>query len=134
MSNVLFRMFAHKMHLLVQGLYALHICSCVVGKFDFLTSAHPFRTPVEIAHIYGTTYFAGDGVEACLPPLDRFAGTFWSQCKMYDVLFLHLSDDAKDDVASFFTVYRNTTEFSEKPSQRSPEKFSFDHAVRLAAD
>lgn len=134
MSNVLFRMFAHKMHLLVQCLYALHVSSCVVGKFDFLTSAHPLRTPVEIAHIDRAANFAGDGVKASLPPLDRLAGTFWSQCKMYDVLFLHLSDDAENDVASFFTVYRNTTEFSEKPSQRSPEKFSFDHAVRLAAD
>ena len=133
MSNVLFRMFAHKMHLLVQGLYALHICSCVVGKFDFLTSAHPLRTPVEIAHIDRAANFAGDGVEASLPPLDRLAGSFRSQCKMYDVLFLHLSDDAENDVATSFPINRNPSQFSEQPSQRTPEKFTFDHAIRFSA-
>ena len=126
-------MLADQVHLLIQSLYTFHISSGVIRQFHLLATADTLGSPVEIAHIDRAANFAGDGVEASLPPLDRLAGSFRSQCKMYDVLFLHLSDDAENDVATSFPINRNPSQFSEQPSQRTPEKFTFDHAIRFSA-
>ena len=127
-------MFSDKMHLLIEGLDALHVGSCIVSQLDLLAAADALCAPVEITHVYRTSDLAGDCVESCLPSLHRLTCSFRCECKVHYLAGLHLPDDAEDNVAASFSVYRDTSELTEKPSERPPEKLSFYHAVRLAAN
>lgn len=126
-------MFSDKVHLLVEGLYALHVCSCIVGKFYLLAAADALCAPVEVTHVYRAANFAGDCVESGLPSFYRLACSLRSEREVYDLACLHLLDYAEDYVAASLSVNRDTSELAEKPSERAPEKLTFHHAVRLAA-
>ena len=134
MCDVHFRMFADKVHLLIQCLYALHVCSCIVSQLDLVAATDALCAPVEVSHVYRATYFMGDSVEACLPSLARLTCAFRCKCKVYYLACLHFLDYAEDDVAASLSVHRNASELAQKPSEWSPEKFSLYHAVRLTAD
>ena len=127
------RMLADKVHFLIHGLYALHVCSCIVGQLNLLATADALCTPVEVTHVYRASYLACNCVEACLPSSYRLACSFWCKRKMNHLAGFHLLDDAEDDVAASLSVNRYAAHLAEKPSERSPEEFSFHHAVRLSA-
>ena len=126
-------MLADKVHLLIQCLYALHVCSGIVSQLDLVAAADTLCAPIEIAHVYRTSYFAGDCVETGLPSSDRLACSFRCKCKVDDLACLHLLDDAEDNIAASLSVYRDSSKLAEKPSERSPEQLTLHHAVRLAA-
>ena len=126
-------MLAYKLHLLIERLYSCQICLWIVSKLYLVTSADALCAPIEISHINRTSDFACNCMESCLPALYRLAGSFWCQSKVYDLLSLHLLDDTEGYVAASLSVYRNASHLSEKPSERSPEQFSLDHAVWFAA-
>ena len=92
-------MLADKVHILIHLLYALHVCSCIICQLNLVATADALCTPVEISHIYRTSYFAGDCVEAGLPSFHRLAGSFRSKCQVDYFACLHLFDDAEDNVA-----------------------------------
>ena len=133
MCDVHFRMFADKVHLLIQCLYALHVCSCIVSQLDLVAATDALCAPVEVAHVYRATYLAGDCVEAGLPSFDRLTCSFWSKCKVHNLTCLHFLDHAQNYIAASLSVYRDSSELALKPSEWSPEKFSLYHAVRLTA-
>ena len=126
-------MLSDEMHLFVQGLDSGHVRLCVIGKLDLMSAADTLCSPVEVAHIYRASYLTCNCMEAGLPSLDRFSRTFRCEGQMYDLAAFHLFDDAEGYIASPLSVYRYTAKFSEEPSERTPEKFSLDHAVRLSA-
>ena len=134
MCNVHLRMLADEVHFLVHCLDAYYVCSCVVCQLNLMAAADTLCAPVEITHVYRTSHLACDSMETCLPSLDRLTCTFRCECKVNDLLRLHLLDDAESDVATSFSVYRDSSHLAEKPSERAPEKLSLDHAVRLSAD
>ena len=125
-------MLSDKVHFLIKSLNACHIGFCIICKFYFLSAADALCAPVEISHIYRTSYLACDSVEACLPSLDWLACAFRCKSKVYNRSSLHLIDYAEGYVAASLSVDRNTAEFAQKPSEWSPEKLTFNHAVRLA--
>jgi len=125
-------MFSGKMHFFIKSLDACHICLRIVGKFYLLSTTHSFCSPVEISHIYRASHLAGDGVETGLPAFYWLAGSFRSKGKVYYRSVFHLVDDAQSHIAAFLSVNRNSAQFSQKPSERTPEKFTLDHTVRLA--
>ena len=133
MSYVHLRMFCDKVHFLIKCLYPCHVSSCVIGKFHLLSSADALGAPVEVAHVYRAANLSCDGVESCLPTFYRLACAFWSQCQMDDLLCLHLLDYAECDIAASLSVHRDASHLAEQPSERAPEQFAFDHAVRLSA-
>ena len=126
-------MLSDKVHIFIQLLYALHIGSCIVSQLDLVAAADTLCAPIEIAHVYRTSYFAGDCVETGLPSFYRLACSLRSEREVYDLACLHLLDYAEDYVAASLPVNRDTSELAEKPSERAPEKLTFHHAVRLAA-
>ena len=125
-------MFSDKMHLLIEGLDALHVGSCIVSQLDLLAAADALCTPVEVSHVYWASDLAGDCVESCLPSLYRLACSLRCKCKVHYLAGLHFPDDAEDNVAASLSVNRDTSELTEKPSERTPEELSLYHAVRLA--
>ena len=126
-------MLSDKVHVLIKGLNACHVGLCVIRKFNFLSSAYALCAPVEISHVYRTSHLAGNCMEACLPALYRLACAFRSKCQMHYGSPFHLIDDAESHIAASLSVHRNASQLAQKPSERTPEKFSLDHAVRLAA-
>ena len=126
-------MLADKMHFLVQRLDSGHVRSCVVSKLYLLSAADALCTPIEVAHVYRTSYLACNRMETGLPSFHRLSGAFRCEGKMHDLAAFHLFDDAEGYIASPLSVYRYTAKFSEKPSERTPEKLSLDHAVRFSA-
>lgn len=127
-------MFSGKMHFFIESLDACHVGFRIISKFHFMTAAHPFCAPVEISHIYGTSHLTGDSVESGLPAFYRLAGTLRCKSKMYHRGLLHLVDDAEGDIAASFPVNRDSAHLAQKPSEWAPEKLTFNHTVRLAAD
>ena len=127
-------MLSDKVHFLIKSLNASHVGLRVIRKFYFLSTAYALCTPVEVSHIYRTSYLARDSMETCLPSLHWLASAFRCECKVYDRRLLHLVDYAECNVAASLSVYRNTSEFAEKPSEWTPEKLALDHAVRFSAD
>lgn len=127
-------MLSDKVHFLIQSLYTFHISSGIIRQLHFLASAYALCAPIEISHIYRTSHFSGYSMEAGLPTLYRLAGTFRSKSQMNCFLRFHLLDDAECYIASFFSVYRNASKFSQKPSHRSPEKLTFHHTIWLSSD
>ena len=127
-------MFSGKMHFFIKRLDTCHISLCIIRKFNFMTTADAFCSPVEISHIYRTSYLTRNCVEAGLPTFYRLACSLWCKCKVYNRSPLHLIDYAESYVASSFAVNRNASKLAQKPSERSPEKFSLDHAVRLSTN
>ena len=126
-------MLSDKVHVLIEGLNACHVSFWVIRKFYFLSTADALCSPIEITHVYRASYLAGDCVETCLPSLDWLACAFRCKSKVYNRSSLHLIDYAEGYVAASLSVDRNSSEFAEKPSERSPEKFSLNHTVRLSA-
>ena len=126
-------MFSDKVHLLVEGLYALHVCSCIICQLNLVATADALCAPVEISHVNRTSNFAGDCVEAGLPSFYRLACSFWSKCQVDYLACLHFLDDTEDNVAASLSINRDTSKLAEQPSERTPEKLTFHHAVRLAA-
>ena len=127
-------MLSDKVHFLIESLNACHIGFCVIRKFYFLSAADALCTPVEVSHIHRTSYLACDSMETCLPSLHWLASAFRCECKVDDRRLLHLVDYAECNVAASLSVYRNTSELAEKPSEWTPEKLALDHAVRLSSD
>ena len=125
-------MLADKVHFLVEGLDALHVGSCIVGQLDLLAAADALCAPVEISHIHRAANLAGNCVETGLPSLYRLTCSLRCKCKVHYLACLHLPDDAEDNVAASLSVNRNTSELTEKPSERAPEELSFYHAVWFA--
>ena len=109
MCNVHFRMLADKVHFLIHCLYALHVRSCVVSQLYLLAAADALCAPIEVTHVYGTSYFAGNCVEASLPSSDRLACSFRSKRKVYYLTCLHFLDHAQNDIAASLSVYRYST-------------------------
>ena len=126
-------MLSDKVHFLIQSLYACHVGFSIVCKFHFMSTADPLGSPVEIAHIYRTSYLSCDSVESCLPTLYRFARAFRGKSEMYDRCPFHLVYHAESHVTSSLSVYRDSSHLAKQPSERAPEKFSLYHAVRLSA-
>ena len=126
-------MLSDKVHLLIKSLNAGHVGFCVIRKFYFLSVADAFGSPVELSHIYWASDLACYGVETGLPSLDRLACALWCKCKVHDRCLFHFVDYAESDIASSFSVNRNTSHLAENPSERSPEQFTLDHAVWLAS-
>ena len=126
-------MISYEVHFLVHSLDTLHISSCVIGKLYLVATADAFCSPVEISHIYRTSDLACDSVETCLPALYRLACSFRCEGEVNHLLCLHLPDHAENYIAASLSVDRNSSELAEKPSERSPEKFSLDHTIRLSA-
>ena len=133
MCDVHFRMFADKVHFLIQCLYALHVCSCVVSQLDLVAATDALCAPVEVAHVYRATYLAGDCVEACLPSFDRLACSLRSKRKVHYLTCLHFLDHAQNYIAASLSVYRYSTELAQKPTEGAPEKFTLYHAVWFSA-
>ena len=109
-------MLSDKVHVLIKSLNAYHVCLCVIRKFYLVSAADALRAPVEISHVYRTTYLACDSVESCFPTLYRLTGSFWCKGEMDCLLCLHLLDDAQDDVTAFLPVDRNAAKLAEEPS------------------
>ena len=126
-------MLSDKVHFLIKSLNASHVGLRVIRKFYFLSTAYALCTPVEVSHIYRTSYLARDSMETCLPSLCRLAGAFRSKSKVNDRCSLHFIDNAEGYAAASLSVYRYASKLAEKPSERAPEKLALDHAVRLAA-
>ena len=133
LRHIHLRMFSYELHILVKSLDACHIGLCVICEFHLVSSADALGAPIKVTHIYRASNLAGDCMEAGLPSLHSFAGALWSKCKMYDIFALHLLDYAQCYVAASLSVHRDASELSEKPSERSPEHLSLDHAVWLSA-
>ena len=125
-------MFADKLHIFVECLNAGHIRLSIVCKLYLVATADTLCAPVEISHIYRTSYLTCNCVEACLPSFDCLASSFRCESEMNDILALHLLDDAEGNVAASFSVNRNASKLTEKPSERAPEHFALDHTVRFA--
>ena len=87
-------MLSDKVHLLIKSLNACHVGLCIIRKFYFLSTTDALCAPIEISHIYRTSYLACDCVEACLPSLYWLACSFWSKCKMHNRRALHFVDYA----------------------------------------
>ena len=126
-------MLSDKVHLLIQLLYALHVCSSIVCQLYLMAAADALCAPVEITHVYRASHFAGDCMESGLPSFYRLACSFRSEREVYDLACLHLLDYAEDNVAASLSVDRDASKLTEQPSERAPEKLTFHHAVRLAA-
>ena len=126
-------MLSDEVHFLVESLDACHVGLCIIGKLDLLTAAHSLGSPVEIAHIDGTSDFACYSMETGLPTLHGLACAFRCKCKMYDLLCLHLLDYAESHIASSLSVNRDSSHLAEKPSERTDEQLSLYHAVWLSA-
>ena len=126
-------MLSDKVHLLIKSLNACHVGFCVIRKFYFLSTADAFCAPVEISHIYRTSYLTCDGMETCFPSLDWLACSFRCERQMYYWSIFHLIDHAKGHIAASLSVNRYAAELAKKPSEWTPEKFAFDHAVWLSA-
>ena len=133
LRHIHLRMFSYELHVLVKSLDACHIGLCVICEFHLVSSADALGAPIKVTHIYRASNLAGDCMEAGLPSLDWFSGTFRCEGQMNDLAAFHLPDDTQGYIASPLSVYRYTAKFSEEPSERTPEKFSLDHAVRLSA-
>ena len=133
MSYVHLRMFCDKVHFLIKFLYSGHVRSCIFGEFHLLSSADALGSPVEITHVYRASYLSCDGVESCLPALYRLACAFRSKGQMDGLLCLHLLDYAERGIAASLSVHRDASHLAEQPTERAPEQFSLDHAVRLSA-
>ena len=86
-------MLSDKVHFLVQSLYACHVGFSIVGKFYFMSAADTLGAPVEVAHVYRTSYLPGDSVEACLPALYWLACAFRGKCEMHDRSPFHFVND-----------------------------------------
>ena len=109
-------MLSDKVHLLIKSLNACHVGFCVIRKFYFLSAADALSTPVEVSHIYRTSYLACDSVETCLPSLYRLTCAFRCKSEVYYRCLLHLTDYTEGNVASSLSVDRDTAELAEKPS------------------
>ena len=126
-------MSSHKVHLFIKSLDACHVGLRIIRKFYFLSTAYAFCSPVEVSHIYRTSNLAGDCMESCLPSLCRLAGSFGCKSQVNDRGSFHFIDDTECYCATSFPVYRYASKLAEKPSERSPEKFTLYHAIRLAS-
>ena len=73
-------MLSDKVHFLIKSLNACHIGFCIIRKSYFLSAADALCTPVEISHIYRTSYLACDSVETCLPSLHWLTCAFRCEC------------------------------------------------------
>ena len=109
-------MLSGKMHLFVESLDACHVCFSIVGKFYLLATTYTFCSPVEITHIYRTSYFTCYCVESCLPAFYGFSCSLRCKSEVYDFLSLHFLDDAQNDVTAFLPVDRNAAKLAEEPS------------------
>ena len=126
-------MLSDQVHFLIKSLNACHIGLCVIRKFYLLSAADAFCTPVEISHVYGTSDLTCYGMESCLPSLYRLACAFRCKCQVYHRRLFHFMDDAESNVAASLPVYRYAAKLAEQPSERTPEKFTFYHAVRFSS-
>ena len=131
-GHIHLRMFTYELHILVKSLNACHISLCVICEFHLVASADALCSPIEISHIYRTSHLACNCVETCLPSFDWLACSFRCESEMNDILALHFLDDAEGNVAAPFSVNRNASKLTEKPSERAPEHFALDHTVRFA--
>ena len=122
-------MLTDKVHFLIKSLNACHIGFCIICKFYFLSAADALCAPVKVSHIHRASYLACDSVESCLPSLYWLACAFWCKSKVYNRSSFHFINYAEGYVAASLSVDRYAAEFTEKPSERSPEKFALDHAV-----
>ena len=126
-------MLSDEMHLLVKSLNACHVGFRVISELHLLATADMLGAPVEIPHIHRASYLASDGVESCLPALYRLACSFWSKREMCCRKGFHLLDHAQGYITASLSVNRYAAELAKKPSERTYEKFSLYHAVRLSA-
>ena len=126
-------MFAHQVHFLIESLDACHVSFCIVCKLNFLSAAHSLCAPVEISHIYRASDLSGNCMETGFPALYRLTGSLGRKGEVHYFLSLHFLDYAQCHVASSLSVNRNASELSEQPAERTDEKFTLDHAVRLSA-
>ena len=126
-------MLSNKMHLLIKSLDTCHVRLRVIGQLHLLTTADMLGAPVEISHVDRTSHLACNGVEACLPTLYRLACSFWSKREMCCRKGFHLLDHAQGYITASLSVNRYATELAQKPSERTYEKFTLYHAVRLSA-
>ena len=116
MSSIFFRMLPDKVHLFIESLDTCHVGFCIIGKFDLLAAAYALRAPVEISHVYRTSYLACYCVESCLPAFYGFSCSLRCKSEVYDFLSLHFLDDAQNDVTAFLPVDRNAAKLAEEPS------------------
>ena len=124
---------AHEAHLFVHGLDTCHVGSRIICQLDLLSAADALCAPVKIAHIYWASNLAGDGMESCLPSLHWLACAFRCESEVYHRSSLHFIDYTDSYIAASLSVDRYAAEFAEEPSERTPEEFTFLHAVRLSA-
>ena len=126
-------MLSDQMHFLIESLDACHVSFRVVCKLDLLSATDTFGAPVEISHIDRTTDLSCYCVKSCLPSLDRLACTFRSKSQMNNLPAFHLVYYAYGYIAASLSVYRYAAKLSEKPPERAPEEFPFDHTVWFAS-
>ena len=131
---VFLRVFSLEIHIFIDLLNTCHICFRVVSEFDFFSTTDVFCSPVEISKIYWAAYFTCNCVESCLPAPYWFSCSFWCKGKVYHFLFLHLFDDTEYDIASSLSVDWDTADLAKYPSERSPEKFAFNHTVDVSSN
>ena len=114
-------MFSGKMHVFIKRLDAYHVSFGIICQLDFLTAAYALCSPVEISHIYRTTYFAGNCVKSGFPAFDCLTCSLWCKCQVNDRSPFHFVDYTEYYIASPFSIYRDTAHLAQQPSEWSPK-------------